>query len=113
MQAKDGGGALSLNCKDDLDLYRAYMPFIKGGGLFIATTRQYRIGEGVFALVTLPGQSKPKPVAARVAWITPPGAAAALPGIGIQLGDENRELVKRIETLLVEQAASGKPTYTM
>ena len=46
-------GILSLTIKDKSALYAAYMPFVKGGGLFIPTKKSYRIGEEVFMLLTL------------------------------------------------------------
>ena len=46
-------GILSLNIKDKAVLYAAYMPFVKEGGLFIPTARQYDIGDEVFMLLSL------------------------------------------------------------
>ena len=37
-------GVLSLNIREKAALYAAYMPFLKGGGIFIPTSRQYQIG---------------------------------------------------------------------
>ncbi len=34
-------GILSLNIKDKSALYAAYMPYVKNGGLFIPTNKQY------------------------------------------------------------------------
>lgn len=33
-------GILSLAIKDKAQLYGAYMPFVKGGGIFIPTTKR-------------------------------------------------------------------------
>jgi len=38
-------GVLSLSIKEKSALFAAYMPFIKGGGLFIPTNKQYKMGE--------------------------------------------------------------------
>ena len=46
-------GILSLTIKDKAVLYAAYMPFIKNGGLFIPTNKQYKLGEEVFLLLNL------------------------------------------------------------
>jgi len=107
------GGILTPELKDQAALYQAYMPFVKGGGLFVNTARQYSIGDDVFVLLTLLEQSEPIPVAAKVVWVTPKGATSYLPGIGIQLSEDNRELMNRIETQLADQLNSKKPTYTM
>ena len=37
-------GILSLTIKDKSVLYAAYMPFVKHGGLFIPTNKNYRLG---------------------------------------------------------------------
>jgi type IV pilus assembly protein PilZ len=44
-------GVLSLNIRERAALYAAYMPFLKGGGIFIPTSRQYQLGEEVFMLL--------------------------------------------------------------
>jgi len=36
-------GVLSLAIKEKASLYAAYMPFIKGGGLFIPTTKPFKL----------------------------------------------------------------------
>ncbi len=41
-------GVLSLAIKEKAALYAAYMPFLAGGGLFIPTTKPFKIGEEVF-----------------------------------------------------------------
>ena len=46
-------GVLSLNIREKAALYAAYMPFIKGGGIFIPTSRDYKLGEEVFMLLSL------------------------------------------------------------
>jgi len=46
-------GILSLAIKDKGALYNAYMPFVKGGGLFVPTAKRYGLGDEVFILLTL------------------------------------------------------------
>ena len=50
-------GALSLNIREKSILYAAYMPFLKGGGIFIPTTKQYRLGDEIFLLIGLMGDT--------------------------------------------------------
>jgi type IV pilus assembly protein PilZ len=46
-------GILSLAIKDKGALYNAYMPFVRGGGLFVPTAKKYNLGDEVFILLTL------------------------------------------------------------
>ena len=43
-------GILSLAIKDKGALFNAYMPFVKGGGLFVPTIKRYNPGDEVFIL---------------------------------------------------------------
>ena len=109
-------GILSLAIKDKASLYTAYMPFVKGGGIFIATTKRYGLGDEVFILLSLLEDKDRLPVAGKVIWITPPGAQGNRPtGIGVQFADTSEaEMVKtKIETLLAGMIDSDKPTHTM
>ena len=37
-------GLLSLQIKDNKELYSAYMPYVKGGAIFVPTPKKYQIG---------------------------------------------------------------------
>ncbi|MCK5724161.1 MAG: pilus assembly protein PilZ, partial [Gammaproteobacteria bacterium] len=63
-------GILSLTIKDKSALYAAYMPFVKHGGLFIPTNKNYGLGEEVFMLLTLMEETEKLPVAGKIIWIT-------------------------------------------
>ena len=56
-------GILSLNIKDKSALYAAYMPYVKNGGLFIPTNKQYSLGDEVFMLLSLMEDKERLPVA--------------------------------------------------
>jgi Tfp pilus assembly protein PilZ len=64
---------LSLNIRERAALYAAYMPFLKGGGIFIPTSRQYQLGEEVFMLLSLMDDPNRIAVQGKVVWITPEG----------------------------------------
>ena len=66
-------GVLSLNIREKAALYAAYMPFLKGGGIFIPTNRAYQLGEEVFMLLSLMDDPQRIAVQGRVVWITPEG----------------------------------------
>ena len=109
-------GLLTLTIKDKSALYLAYMPFIRNGGIFVATTKRYFLGDEVFLLVTLPESAERLPVAGKVVWVTPVGAQGNRPaGIGVQFADSaDGEAVKgKIEALLAGSLSAEKPTHTM
>jgi type IV pilus assembly protein PilZ len=106
-------GILSLTIKDKSALYAAYMPFIKGGGLFIPTKKSYRVGEEVFMLLTLMEETDKIPVAGKIVWITPVGAQGnRAAGIGVRDQDEGAARNK-IEGFLAGALESERPTHTM
>ena len=108
-------GILSLAIKDKAQLYSAYMPFVRGGAIFIPTTKRYSLGDEVFLLLSLLEDKDRLPVAGKVVWITPPGSGNRAAGIGVQFSDSTEaETVKgKIETMLAGQLESDKPTHTM
>ncbi|KAF1721328.1 PilZ domain-containing protein [Pseudoxanthomonas wuyuanensis] len=109
-------GILSLAVKDKAALYNAYMPYMKGGGIFVPTPKRYFLGDEVFLLLTLPDSSERLPVAGKVVWVTPAGAQGnRIAGIGVQFADSSEgEAVKnKIETLLAGTLNAEKPTHTM
>ncbi len=78
-------GVLSLNIREKAALYAAYMPFLKGGGIFIPTSREYRLGEEVFMLLSLMDDPNRIAVQGKVVWITPEGVQGnRTQGIGVQ-----------------------------
>jgi len=109
-------GILSLAIKDKAALYNAYMPFVKGGGIFVPTTKRYALGDEVFILLSLMEEKDRLPVAGKVVWITPAGAQGnRSSGIGVQFADTaEAEAVKgKIETFLAGTLEADKPTHTM
>lgn len=108
-------GILSLTIRDKSSLYAAYMPFIKNGGLFIPTTKPYRLGDEVFMLLTLMDSKERIPVAGRVVWITPRGAQDnKTAGIGVQFSElDNGATRNKIETQLAGALKSDRHTHTM
>lgn len=108
-------GVLSLAIKDRNALYAAYMPFLKGGGIFIPSARPYKLGEEVFLLLSLMDSKEKIPVAGHVVWITPKGAQSGrTAGIGVQFSEKDSGLARsRIEAALGGALNSERPTHTM
>lgn len=107
---------LSLNISSKSALYAAYMPFIKNGGIFVPTTRDYKLGDEIFMLLQLMDDPTKHPVAGNIAWVTPPGAQGnKTQGIGVKFaGDEAGQILRnRIEQILAGHLGSSRPTHTI
>jgi type IV pilus assembly protein PilZ len=107
-------GILSLTIKDKAVLYAAYMPFIRDGGLFIPTSKQYQLGDEIFMLLKLMDEPEKIPVAGRVVWLTPKGAQGnKVAGIGVQFTGDDEIARGKIETYLAGAVKSDRMTHTM
>lgn len=97
-------------------LYAAYIPLFADGGLFVPTTRDYKLGEDIYLLLSLPDDPQRYPVAGKVGWITPANASGGrTQGVGVRFptDDKTRVLKQRIEDLLGTSIQSAKPTQTI
>ena len=110
-----GGGMLNITVKDKAQLYAAYMPFVKNGGLFIGTQREFTLGDKVFVLLTLWQNPEKIPIAGKVVWVTPVGSQGnRIAGIGVQFSDQDNGAIRnKIETYLAGALKSDRPTHTM
>lgn len=109
-------GVLSLSIREKSALFAAYMPFIRGGGLFIPTNKAYRVGEEVFMLLTLIEDPAKLPVSGKVVWITPAGAhGGRAQGVGVQFlaNESGTQARNKIEGLLGGNLKSARSTHTM
>lgn len=107
---------IQLPIKDKAALHAAYIPLFKEGGIFVATMREYKLGDDVYILMTLPDDVQRYPVAGKVAWVTPARAAGnRLQGIGVRFpaGEKSRLLKLRIEEILGTQLSSDRSTHTI
>ena len=97
-------------------LYAAYMPMFAEGGIFVPTTRDYRLGEDIYLLLSLPDDPQRYPVAGKVGWITPANASGGrTQGVGVRFpnDEKSRALRARIEEALGTTISSVKPTQTI
>lgn len=106
-----------INCTytSEASLYLAYMPFVKGGGLFIRTKQVFQLGETVSLSIKLLSEDEPYQIDGKVVWITPIGAQGNKPpGIGVQfMGESSRYLCNKIETYLAGILKSTQTTDTI
>lgn len=109
-------GVFSLVIRSKAALYAAWMPLVRGGGLFVPSARDHRLGEEVLVLLSLLDDSARIPIQGHVAWVNPAHAAGNRPqGFGIQLPDNEtcRDLRKKVEGLLAGALQSSRPTHTL
>ena len=118
--AAAAGGArpsvIQLVFREKGALYAAYIPAFTDGGLFVPTTRDYKLGEDIYLLLSLPEESQRYPVAGKIAWITPSNASGGrTQGVGVRFpADEKTRLLRiKIEQLLGTSLSGNKPTQTL
>ena len=90
------------------------LPFFCGSTR--AFTLDYRLGDDVYVLLSLPDDPQRYPIAGKVAWVTPARASAnRTQGVGIRFpSDEKSRLLKlKIEEILGSHLASDRPTQTI
>lgn len=107
---------MQLAIKEKAALYAAYIPLFAEGGIFVPTQRDYRLGDDVYVLLTLPDDPQRYPIAGRVAWVTPERASGnRTQGVGIQFPKDAKsaELKAKIEQILGTARSSEKPTQTI
>ena len=119
--APTSGGAgrpsvIQLKFGEKNALYAAYIPLLADGGLFVPSNRDYRLGDDVYLLLTLPDDPQKYPVAGKVAWLTPANASGGrTQGLGVRFpaDDKGRLLKLKIEEILGTMISSSRPTQTV
>ncbi|GAB3471421.1 PilZ domain-containing protein [Polaromonas eurypsychrophila] len=107
---------IQLAIREKAALYAAYIPLFTEGGLFIPSARDYKLGDDIYVLLTLPDDIQRYPVAGKVAWVTPARASGnRTQGVGVRFpNDEKSRLLKiKIEEILGAHLASDRPTQTI
>jgi len=95
-------------------LYRAYMPFVSHGGVFISTRVEINIGEPVKVALTLPDDLEPTIFESKVVWLNPAGVQGARPiGVGVSLPSDNIKIKTLIEQVLNTKLNAVEITATM
>ncbi len=109
-----GAGMINLPIKDKAALYASYMPFVKGGALFVPTARHYKLGEEVFVIVTLPDDAERMPLTGKVVWVNHRNQGQRPAGFGVQLSGEVGDALRRkIEGQLGGALTADRPTFTL
>ena len=109
-------GVFTLVIRSKAALYAAWIPLLKGGGIFLPSNRSHALGDEVLILLTLLDDPNKIPLQGSIAWINPAHSTGNRPqGIGVQLQDSEagRTLKKRVEGLLAGALQSSRPTHTI
>lgn len=107
---------IQLAIKEKAALYAAYIPLFSEGGIFIPTSKEYKLGDDVYVLLSLPDDTQRYPVAGKVAWVTPAKASAnRTQGVGILFpkDEKSRALKTKIEEMLGGHLSTDRPTQTI
>lgn len=102
---------------DKRELYRCYMPFIKGGGIFIpfndeVNSSKITPGQKVFIVFSMLENKMKIPIHGKVVWINRGGLNK---GYGVAFGDTvpMKTLKENIENNIADLMAKKEPTYTL
>jgi len=90
--------------------------FLKNGGMFVPTTKAYKIGDEVYLILSFMDDPAKYPIAGKVAWITPAGANnSKAQGIGVHfpLDESGQRARMRIEEILGAALRSSRATHTL
>lgn len=107
---------IQLSIKEKAALYAAYIPLFADGGIFIPSSREYRLGDDVYVLLSLPDDPQRYPVAGKVAWVTPAKAQGGrTQGVGIRFpaDEKSKQLKLKIEEILGANVNSDRQTQTL
>jgi type IV pilus assembly protein PilZ len=115
IKERERSSVISITIRDKQALYMSYMPFVKNGGLFVPTNKDYNLGDELFLLVKIMDEEKPMQISGKVVWISPEGALGNKPrGIGLQfLGDTAKKTSNLIESKLGASVSLTRATHTM
>ena len=106
---------LSIVIKDKQALYMSFMPFVKGGGLFVPTRKNHNLGDEMFLLVKFMDEPEPVHISGKIIWISPKSVLGNKPeGVGIQfVGDSAPATLHLIESKLGASVSLTRPNHTM
>lgn len=106
----------NLVISDKRELYRCYMPFIKGGGLFMnfneeITPLKIAPGQKILIVLSILDNKERVPISGKVAWISRGGIYR---GFGVSLGEapNTKSIKEQIEHAILDFSLRKEPTYT-
>ena len=113
LRASEGGEVLYWQALNRETLYDIYMPFVEGGGFFIATNKEYHLGDHIHFIATLLDEPETATLAATVVWSTGRHGLQYQRGVGVQLLDSVPALTSKIEACLAVSNLPSTPSFTL
>lgn len=105
---------IAIEFTNERDLFQSYMPFLKNGGIFIASHEKYELDSEIMLDITLPDSLESSKIKGAVSWVTPVGAQNGTPcGIGVCFIEDPDNLKSQIEKTIGRLLSSSDPTHTM
>lgn len=107
---------IKLHITERTMLYSSYMSFLRGGGMFIASSDHFSMGEEVLLVLEVMEHDTKFPLRCQVVWQNPPSSNPMRPGgVGLAFpGDEiGKQAKATIETNLAGLLDNPRQTYTM
>lgn len=98
---------LKLPLNDVAALHSSYMPFVRGGAIFVPTKESdtYKFGDEIIISMHLKSTDKKLAIPGKVMWIAPQSCERGTQGLGIQFMGTTKAKVKLIiETMLGNRA---------
>ncbi|PCJ26104.1 MAG: pilus assembly protein PilZ [SAR86 cluster bacterium] len=87
------------------------MPFIKNGGVFVASHLNYPIGGELFLIIKFSEELEAVAVLGKVVWKNPKGFRYC--GFGVQFSDRGSVTKNKIENLLAGRFDETLPSQTI
>ena len=105
---------LEVVIKDTAALHEAYMPFLKNGGLFVATKKDIVLGQRVTLLLDSMGEPEILRISGKTVWCTPKRAEGSRQaGIGVEFPEDGIGVNSKIRDYLASTLTSRSSTHTM
>ena len=103
---------ISVSLKDKTALHANYMPFIRGGGIYAMSEKEFQLGDSVILSLHIMSISKKFATPGKVVWMSPQQAQGSQ-GVGVQFTGTNKDNVRMaLETVLGELAAKPSVYHT-
>lgn len=105
---------IKVNIQSRQDLLKMYIQQFKFGGVFVGGSYNYKLGEEVFLIMTLPDSGENIAVTGKVNWISPNSSVGYPPGIGVHFNQDKAgsDARSKIEIMLGGSLQNQANSYT-